>query len=637
MMKKLLGTTLLLTLPIAIHAQVIHIKDASAPANGETLSVATSLPHTLLATEEPGSVQLAGGLFKERRELGKAYLFRLKTDNLLQNHRLEAGMSSYTSANDIHQGWELPGCQLRGHFLGHWLSAMAHFAATDKDPLAAARASEVVKELGQCQERNGGRWVGSIPEKYFDILAAGKVWIWSPQYTLHKTMMGLYDDYLYSGDKAALDIDSHSADWYTDWTAKMIHEGKSNVVYDGECAGMLELWADLYGATGDEKYLTLASRYAMPDLFRQLLEGKDALTNNHANASIPWIQGAARLYEVTGDERYRKIVEEFWRVGVEERGMYVTTGNNAGEFWVPSQQFARFLGDRTQEHCTVYNMIRVAQYLFRWTADAKYADYIERALYNGILAQQNPQTGMVAYFLPQKPGSKKTWGSETHDFWCCHGTMVQAQAMYEDYVFYSAEDGITLAQFIPSQAKLKVGNETVRVSQKVDPVGAPDSLTRTDTRSRMVVTLSVNSDASAKWTLRVRQPAWALGKGVVSVNGKPVEAQVSPKGFLEITREWKSDTIVVSFDKELKREPLCGDSSRFALLDGPIVLAAVSTTEPTLAKDADITPVYEHIYMNGRDWQYAHYLAHTPTGTVELKPLYEIVDEAYSLYFTEAK
>ena len=48
-------------------------------------------------------------------------------------------------------------------------------------------------------------------------------------------------------------------------------------------------------------------------------------------------------------------------------------------------------------------MIRVAQYLLRWTGEARYADYIERALYNGILVQQKPNTGVVAYFLPLQP------------------------------------------------------------------------------------------------------------------------------------------------------------------------------------------------------------------------------------------
>jgi hypothetical protein len=57
--------------------------------------------------------------------------------------------------------------------------------------------------------------------------------------------------------------------------------------------------------------------------------------------------------------------------------------------------------------------------LLRWTGDVSYADYIERNLYNGALAQQNPENGMVAYFLPLRAGARKEWGTPTDDFWCC--------------------------------------------------------------------------------------------------------------------------------------------------------------------------------------------------------------------------
>ncbi len=630
--------------------QVINVRDGAAPAD-QTLQINTALPRPVLSPAVVGSVSLRAGLFRERRELTKAYAMRLRTENLLQNHLLEAGVRIDRPIEDMHQNWESPHCQLRGHFLGHWLSAVAHFAKTDRDPMLAAREQEVVRELARCQKLNGGEWVGSIPEKFFAILTDDTRWVWSPQYTLHKTMMGLYDSYAYSGDTQALEIDSRSADWYLKWTEKVASEGHGAAIYGGECAGMLELWADLYGATNDQRYLTLASRYAMPDLFRQLLAGGDPLTNAHANASIPWIQGAARLYEVTGDTRYREVVERFWRQAVTERGMFATTGNNAGEYWVPPQQFGRFLGKRTQEHCTVYNMIRVAQYLLRWTGDAQYADYIERALYNGILAQQNPNTGFVSYFLPLEPGAQKKWGTETKDFWCCHGTLVQAQAMHEDLIYYRAPDGVTVAQFIPSEATFGEVGAQIRISQKNDgtpsTVGfdngaqanrnvATENLSASGDTTSFGIALRIEADRAAKWTLRVRQPAWALGTGSVEVDGQPVQVVVSKNGFIEITRDWASSTVNVTFRKKLTREPLPGDPSRFALLDGPVVLAAITGTEPELGADSDIVPQYEHEYIDGREWRSGHYWVRSRNGRVEVKPLYEVADENYCVYFAEA-
>ncbi len=617
--------------------QAIQSRGALKAPPEQTLQLNPQLPELVLSTVSIGEVGLLPGLFRERRELAKAYLLRLKTENVLQNFSLEAGIRIDKPYEEMDQGWEAPYCQLRGHFAGHWLSAASHFAAIDHDALMAARAKDVVQGLKRCQELNGGQWVGSIPEKYFTILSNGKEPIWSPQYTLHKTMMGLFDAYRYTGDKDALAVLEHSADWFSSWSENLVRAGHGEVVYSGECAGMLELWSDLYGATKDQRYLQLASRYAMPDVFRELLAGSDPLTNDHANASIPWIHGAARLYEVTGDTRYREIVESFWKQGVESRGMFATTGNNAGEFWIPPRQFGRFLGNRTQEHCTVYNMIRVAQYLYRWTGEARYADYIERALYNGILAQQNPTTGMVCYFLPMQPGAKKRWGSETHDFWCCHGTYVQAQAMFEDLIYYRAHDGVTVSQFIPSQAALGSPGHQIRITQKTDPSGAHSNFSSPDESTKFVIELTIASDEAGPWTLRIRQPSWAIGPGTVNVDGKTVPESVSQNGYLEIDRKWTSSQVKVSFSKRVVKEPLPGDDQRFALLDGPVVLAALADTEPELSAKDPIMPQYEHQYVDGRDWQSGHFLVRTRQGTIAVKPLYEIADENYCVYFAASR
>lgn len=613
-------------------SQAIQSHSARQDPGEQVLNRSASLPQPALVALPAGDVSLLPGLFRDRRELAKNYLVGLKTENVLQNHLLEAGVRIDRPYEQMHQGWESPHCQLRGHFAGHWLSAISHFSALDHDPILAARARAAVLELKRCQTLNHGQWVGSIPEKYFTLLADGKP-VWSPQYTVHKTMMGLLDTYRHTGDEEALAVLKASADWFANWTETLIKEGRGASVYSGECAGMLELWADLYGVTKDERYLRLASCYAMPDLFQALRAGGDPLSNDHANASVPWIQGAARLYEVTGDPRYREIVESFWKQAVEMRGMFATTGNNAGEFWVPSGQFGRFLGTRTQEHCTVYNMIRVAQYLLHWTGDARYADYIERALWNGILAQQNPHTGMVAYFLPLQPGAKKIWGSETRDFWCCHGTLVQAQAMFEDLIYARAGDGVNVLQFIPSQASFGEAGKKVRLTLKNDDRAASANFSLPAGTTLAAFTLNVTAEHAGHWTLRIRQPAWAAGPGTVSVDGAPVTATLSKAGFLEIEREWKTATVSFFFPKRLTREPLPGDVRRFALLDGPVVLAALTSTEPELTADNTVTPRYEHQYVEGRDWQSGHFATRTREGAVELKPLHEISDETYCVYF----
>ena len=195
---------------------------------------------------------LLPGLFKERSDINRAYLMELKTENLLQNFYLEACVRTDRDISEMHLGWESPTCQLRGHFLGHWLSAASMLIAQNDDRELKAKLDHIIDELEHCQKLNGGKWIGSIPEKYFERLENNE-YIWSPQYTLHKTLLGLYHSALYAKNEKALDILDNAADWYLAWTADMQNKNP-HAVYSGEEGGMLEVWAGLYQLTKNEKF-----------------------------------------------------------------------------------------------------------------------------------------------------------------------------------------------------------------------------------------------------------------------------------------------------------------------------------------------------------------------------------------------
>ena len=599
----------------------------------------------MLKPAEKGSVKILPGVFRERMDVNRQYLLELDTNCLLQNFYLEAGIilpglqvvDNPETAN-LHWGWEAPTCQLRGHFLGHWISAAAKLIAADGEPELRVKLDNIVSELARCQELNGGEWVGSIPEKYFTRLIKNQ-YIWSPQYVMHKTIVGLSDAYIYAGNTQALDILSHLSDWYITWTEKAA-ETNPHAVYAGEEAGMLEVWAQLYQLTKDEKYLTLAKRYADASLFRKLKEGKDSLTNCHANASIPFTHGAAKMYEITGDSDWLEVIKLFWKVAVTDRGMFSTTGMNAGEFWVPPHMQGHFLGSNDQEFCTVYNMVRTASYLLKYTGEAQYADYIERALYNGFLAQQNAQTGMPAYFLPLGAGSRKKWGTKTRDFWCCHGTMVQAQTLYPELVWFTDGDKITAAQYIPSEFTAEMNGANVTVSQTTGMKYYNDQAffdEKDDGQmSRWLLKFSVKCDKPARFTLSLRVPEWA--KGVeLEVNGKNAAAPVKD-GWLDITADWQNDSVQVFFPSELRAETLPDMPELMSVVDGPIVLAGI------IGSDCGITgadklneqfmPQMEHTYGTF-PWRQNSWRTRNQPQSVMFRPLYEVTDEEYTVYFTK--
>lgn len=600
----------------------------------------------MLNNAKIGSVKLLSGVFRERAEVNRRYLMELDANCLLQNFYLEAGIiipglqvvDDPATAN-LHWGWEAPTCQLRGHFLGHWLSAAAKLSAADKDMELKIKLDKIVSELARCQELNGGEWIGSIPEKYFTRLINNQ-YIWSPQYVMHKTIMGLTDAYVYAGSKQALDILSHLSDWYICWTEKAA-QTNPHAIYAGEEAGMLEAWAELYEITGDEKYLSLAKRYANAGLFRKLREGKDSLTNCHANASIPFTHGAARMYEITHDEEWLEVIKLFWKCAVSERGMYSTSGQNAGEFWVPPHMQGHFLGGNNQEFCTVYNMVRTAEFLFKYTGEAQYADYIERALYNGFLAQQNAQTGTPTYFLPLAAGSKKKWGTKTRDFWCCHGTMVQAQALYPEIIYYESEKRLTVSQYIPSEYSDKLFGTQVTISQTTGMKYYNDQAffdEKDDGQmSRWLLKFSVKCEKPAEFTLSLRVPEWAEYIEI-EIDGEKLACEAE-NGFANITRIWSDSAIEVYFPARLTAHSLPDSPELISITDGPIVLAGLTESDKGIhlngetLQDAFI-PQLEHTYGTF-PWKQNSWRTVNQPQNFTLRALYEITDEQYTVYFTK--
>ncbi len=573
----------------------------------------------------PKKVMLLPSEFKRRAKINRDYVISLKSENLLQNHYIEAGLKSWSHKPEgIHWGWESPECQLRGHFLGHWLSAAARIYHETGDTEVKGKADYIVSELGRCQKENGGEWVGSIPEKYLEWIAQGKR-VWAPHYTLHKTFMGLVDMYKFAGNEEALAIADKWANWFHRWTAKFTREQMDDIL-DVETGGMLEVWADLYGITRNNKYLDLIERYDRPRLFERLLAGEDPLTNKHANTTIPEIHGAARVWEVTGNDRYRKIVEAYWKQAVDERGYFCTGGQTCAEAWTPKQILGARLGPTNQEHCVVYNMIRLAEYLYRWTGDVKYADYIERNLYNGIMAQQNPRTGMVTYYLSLHPNSVKQWGTPTDDFWCCHGTLVQAHTLYADLAFYESKEGIVLSQYIPSKLKWQYKDVPIEINQ--DFIGFWNSSTYPLSR----IKVEVKAESPSEFTLIFRIPWWVTTTPTIEINGDKYDLkQIEIPGYAKIKRVWKNDKVIITFSTNVTLSPLPDMPNMAAFMYGPIVLAGLSAEKTLYANGKAPHEMLRPI--NENRWDNISFYTVDQIENFKFIPLYNVIDERYTIYF----
>lgn len=598
-----------------------------------------------------------------RAQVNREYLMSLTAENLLRPYLMEAGLWRYSGSvgttvgetaadgpDTWHWGWESPTSDLRGHILGHWLSAAAYLSTHDDEVLA--RANHIVKELARCQEANGGQWLAGIPRIFMDRVVQGEE-VWAPQYTAHKIFMGLWDMYSVGGSAAALTLLTRFADWFVQWTDPLSREQLDDVL-DVETGGMLEIWANLYGKTGESKYLVLMSRYDRPRFFDRLLAGEDVLTNRHANTQIPEILGAARAWEVTGERRWRDIVEAFWSQAVTLRGTYCTGGSTSGEVWQPAKTVHSRL-HRVQEHCTVYNMMRLAQILYSWTGEKEYADYWERNLVNGLFGQQNPKTGMVAYFLSLAPGSEKEWGSRTNDFWCCHGTLLQAHSHHATAAVQRDEDGLRISQYIPSDTRWKdIAGTSVTIRIQQDPLDGVvfgqtgtlrglNAIQRlvpnlpTERPDRMVFDIEVRASQTTRFSLRLRIPDWVRAAIRVYCNGK-VLAYVNEEGWALVDRDWSAgDVVRVEFPTGVRAVPAPDRSGVVSFEDGPYVLAGLISRRVPLESahggDGDATTILAPDETRTHNWWNAGTYRTIHTPDIQFVPLSGITDGAYTVYF----
>lgn len=603
-----------------------------------------------------------------REQENREYLMRLDSDCLLLNYRLEAGRPTENYGalpKKIHGGWEFPTCQLRGHFTGHWLSAAAmHYYETGDQELKA-KADAIVAEIGNCQKDNGGQWAASIPEKYFRWIGMGKN-VWAPHYTVHKTFRGLVDMYLLAGNRQALEIADSFADWFVNYSGSYSREEFDNIL-DYETGGMLEIWADLLAVTGNEKYRTLLERYYRSRLFDRLLAGEDPLTNMHANTTIPEILGCARAYEVTGEQRWRDITQAYWNCAVTDRGSFATGGQTLGEVWTPKKELTARLGDKNQEHCTVYNMMRLAEFLFRWTKDPVYAQYIEKNLYNGIMAQaywkgnashglgqDTPQYGLLTYFLPLRAGGRKGWASETEDFFCCHGTMVQANAAHNRAIYYQDGKEIYVCQYLNSKMTTEVDGQALTVEQREDTLSgsfhfsstSPQRQSISDITSRYashpdcrMIYISLSLEQPLETAVHLRIPEWAMEPASVTVNGTSLDEEGRPGSFFTISRQWSDgDTIGICLKKGIRMERLAGDEELAAFTYGPLVLAGLCEEEHILYGD-ESRPEQLLVHENEREWGSwkDSFRTRGQERTIHFLPVKDIGYQPYTVYFPVRK
>ncbi len=536
-------------------ASLVTVLTACRPAEKEKISSPQIAPFEL------GDVRLLPGPFEEARRRNLGYLLEADVDRLLHMFRVTAGLPS--SAEPLGE-WESPDIEVRGHTLGHYLTACALVFASTGDEELKARADRIVGELALCQNAIGNGYVSAFPETFFDRLEAGEK-VWAPWYMIHKTMAGLLDVHLRTGNRQALEVLEGMAVWVGNRTGRLTFDEMQKTL-ETEFGGMNEIFYNLYALSGNPEHLDLAERFNHEKIIRPLVNHQDHLKGLHANTTIPKIVGLARGFELTGIQELRTASEFFWREVVDARA-YVTGGTSNYEHWRSEPGiFATELSEPAHESCCTYNMLKLTRHLFSWTGDVRYADYYERALFNGILSTQNPRDGSFMYFVPMSSGMWKPFMKPWNTFLCCNGTGIESFAKLQDSIYFHNVDGIYINLFIASEVDWR--DKGFRLRQETAFPEQEGS------------TFLVRVEKPVELALHIRMPSWLKSDAVVHVNDTTVESPSSPGRFVTLRRTWNDgDRIVVELPMGLRLERLPDDDKTAAVLYGPIVLAGELGTE----------------------------------------------------------
>jgi DUF1680 family protein len=543
--------------------------------------IAALLPQLLLALGAASAqaadlfplrdVRLSPSPFLDAQTTDLNYIMAMEPDRLLAPFLREAGLEPKKPS---YGNWESTG--LDGHMGGHYLSALALMVASTGDAGVKERLDYFVAELKRAQQANGDGYLGGIPggRAAWRDVAAGKLHAdnfsvngkWVPWYNLHKIYAGLRDAYRYGGNEDARAMLIALSDWALRLTSHLSDE-QMQTMLKSEHGGMNEVLADVYQMTGRQKYLDLALKFSDQRILQPLEKSEDKLTGLHANTQIPKVIGFKRIADLSGNKDMEHAAEFFWQTVVEHRTVAIG-GNSVKEHFHDDKDFSPMISEvEGPETCNTYNMLKLTEMLFLSQQRGLYADYYERALYNHILGSQRPGTGGFVYFTPMRPNHYRVYSQVDQAMWCCVGSGIESHAKYGEFIYAHDKDALFVNLFIPSTLQWREkGVQVTQASRFPDQAG-----------TRITV------DGDARFTMKIRYPAWvASGKLAVRVNGHAVRVDAQPGDYVSIARAWrKGDRVDVSLPMTTHLEQMPDKSNYYAVMHGPIVLAARTKPFPS--------------------------------------------------------
>ncbi|MGA8028153.1 MAG: beta-L-arabinofuranosidase domain-containing protein [Bryobacteraceae bacterium] len=337
---------------------------------------------------------------------------------------------------------------------------------------------------------------------------------------------------------------------------------------------------ELYRTTGQAKYLEF-TRYLFSGVERERLKLKDAdmrymfsgkpFTSHtefegHAVRALYAASGATDYFAEAGDPAYKKTLDLLW-TDLTMRKMYITggVGSRAGgesfgdAYELPSEQ-------AYAETCAAVANVMWNFRMEMLTGDARYADVLERALYNGVNSGMSLSGTLYCYRNPLASNGEKL-RNPWYDTTCCPPNVERLFESLPGYFYAMSRDGVYVSLYHNSELDWRLEDGTaLKITQGTNYPWSGD------------IKLTVNPERASDFTVYVRWPAWAASADI-QVNGQQFQNAALKRGsFIPISRNWNpGDFVTISLPMQPTQtvsNPRVADTyGRSAMQRGPLVYA----------------------------------------------------------------
>lgn len=582
---------------------------AAAIAAAARPSIAAPTVSSAALEEFPyDAVELTGGPLKAQYDRVHASYLALSNDRLLKIYRRRAGMPDPGLPMG---GWYGHDGFVPGHSLGQYISGLARIGRTTGDAACHAKVAELVEGFAATM---------GPKDVVFGAPNAEKVW---PCYILDKHLIGLIDAYRLSGLAHARELLPRVYRGALPWIPAHGHDriGRKNPPYD-ETYVLPENLFSGWEITGDRAFHDRAVTYLLDrDYFDPLARNQDVLPGRQAYSHAIALSSAAKARLVLGEESYLRTMKNAWEF-LRNDQQYATGGWGPNELFVEPHQGRLFESLYSTTHhfetpCGSYAATKLARYLLCATGDARYADGLERVVFNALLAVKEPDSdGDYFYYSSYSAGARK--GYYPQKWPCCSGTLVQGVADYAKNIYFRAPDGLAVTLYAPSRVRWTEQGLAVSVEQRTNyPL---------DDR----ITIRVTCTAPVKFALRMRIPAWLEERPAIQVNGQPSAFQAI-RGFAVLRRVWRSgDVVSLDLPQSFRTEAIDDrHPNTVALLRGPLVYVEMNPAPGP-------APLISAAKLRAVPDTSGFYCRDAPGQQRVFTPLYKIHTETYTTYFEKA-